>query len=270
MPKAAAKRPPRKRFGQHFLRDPGVLAQLTDCLALRRDDQVLEIGPGRGALTRHVYGAVRRCAAIEIDRDLAAALRTEFPDLEIINADVLAYDFAKLRKAGPWRVVGNLPYNISSPLLFKLMDLASDFAEAPFLQDMHFMLQREMAARLTAQPGGKSWGRLAVAAQLRCTLEALFDVAPQSFAPPPKVFSTLVRLVPHRQRRPAPPQLDAVLRMAFSARRKRLGNALKELRIDWDAIGLDAAARAEQLAASDFVKIAEAVQGGCRGHLRSR
>lgn len=270
MPRAAAKAPPRKRFGQHFLRDPGVLAQLMDRLALRRDDQVLEIGPGRGALTRHIYGVVRRCAAIEIDRDLAAALCSEFPGLEIINADVLAYDFGKLRNANPWRIVGNLPYNISSPLLFKLMDLANDFGDAPFIQDMHFMLQREMAARLAAKPGGKHWGRLAVAAQFRCTVEALFDVAPQSFAPPPKVFSTLVRLLPHPQGCRAPPQLDAVLRMAFSARRKRLGNALKELRLDWDAIGVDAALRAEQLAAADFVKIAEAVQGGHRGHLRNR
>ena len=270
MPRAAAKAPPRKRFGQHFLRDPGVLAQLTDRLALRQDDQVLEIGPGRGALTRHIYGVVRGCAAIEIDRDLAAALHSEFPGMEIINADVLAYDFGKLRNAHPWRVVGNLPYNISSPLLFKLMDLANDFEDAPFIQDMHFMLQREMAARLAAKPGGKHWGRLAVAAQFRCTVEALFDVAPQSFAPPPKVFSTLVRLLPHPQGRRAPPQLDAVLRMAFAARRKRLGNALKGLRLDWDAIGLDAALRAEQLAVSDFVKIAEAVQGGRHGHLRNR
>ena len=270
MPKAAAKAPPRKRFGQHFLTDPGVLAQLTDRLALRRDDQVLEIGPGRGALTRHLCGVVRRCAAIEIDRDLAATLRTKFPGVEIINADVLAYDFGKLHNAQPWRIVGNLPYNISSPLLFKLMDLATEVGDAPFLQDMHFMLQREMAARLAAQPGGKNWGRLAVAAQFRCTVEALFEVAPESFAPPPRVFSTLVRLVPHPQQRRAPPQLDAVLRMAFSARRKRLGNALKELRIDWDAIGVDAAVRAEQLAASDFVKIAEAVPGGSCGHLRNR
>ena len=269
MPKAAAK-PPRKRFGQHFLTDRGVLARLLDCLALRPDDQVLEIGPGRGALTRGIYGAVKRCAAIEIDRDLAAALRAELPGVEIINADVLAYDFGRLQNARPWRIVGNLPYNISSPLLFKLLDLTSDVGDAPFFQDTHFMLQREMAARLAARPGGKAWGRLSVAAQSRCSVEALFDVAPESFAPPPKVFSTLVRLSPQLQRRRAPPQLDAVLRLAFSARRKRLANALKDLDIDWEAVGVDAAARPEQLTVSDFVKIADAVHGGSRGHLRHR
>lgn len=255
---AAAKAPPRKRFGQHFLTDGGVLAQLTHCLALRPDDQVLEIGPGRGALTRRLQGAVRRCVAIEIDRGLAAALGAEFPELELINADVLAYDLSKLRGDGPWRIVGNLPYNISSPLLFKLMGMAADAGGAPFAQDMHFMLQREVAARLASSPGGKAWGRLAVAVQSRCAVEALFEVPPESFAPPPKVFSTVVRLRPHPQQRPAPARLDAVLRQAFSARRKRLANALKGLDVDWDAIGVDANARPEQLAVADFLKIAEA------------
>lgn len=254
---AAAKAPPRKRFGQHFLTDGGVLAQLIHCLALRPDDRVLEIGPGRGALTRKLQSAVKRCAAIEIDRGLAAALRTEFPELELINADVLTYDLSKLQGDGPWRIVGNLPYNISSPLLFKLMGMAAAKG-APFVQDMHFMLQREVAARLAASPGGKAWGRLAVAVQSRCAVEALFDVPPSSFAPPPKVFSTVVRLRPHPQQRPTPARLDAVLRQAFSARRKRLANALKGLNIDWDAIGVDANARPEQLAVADFLKIAEA------------
>lgn len=255
---AAAEAPPRKRFGQHFLTDCGVLAQLTHCLALRPDDQVLEIGPGRGALTRKLHGAVKRYAAIEIDRGLAAALGAEFPALELINADVLSHDLSKLQGAGPWRIVGNLPYNISSPLLFKLMGMTAAAGGVPFVQDMHFMLQREVAARLASSPGGKAWGRLAVAVQSRCAVEALFDVPPESFAPPPKVFSTMVRLRPHPQQRPAPARLDAVLRQAFSARRKRLANALKGLDIDWDAIGVDANARPEQLAVADFLKIAEA------------
>ena len=255
---AAVKAPPRKRFGQHFLTDRGVLAQLAHCLALRPDDQVLEIGPGRGALTRKLHGAVKRYAAIEIDRGLAAALSAEFPALELINADVLTHDLSKLQGTGPWRIVGNLPYNISSPLLFKLMGMTAAAEGVPFVQDMHFMLQREVAARLASSPGGKAWGRLAVAVQSRCAVEALFDVPPESFTPPPKVFSTMVRLRPHPQQRPAPARLDAVLRQAFSARRKRLANALKGFDIDWDAIGVDANARPEQLAVADFLKIAEA------------
>lgn len=255
---AAAEAPPRKRFGQHFLTDRGVLAQLAHCLALRPDDQVLEIGPGRGALTRKLHGTVKRYAAIEIDRGLAAALSAEFPALELINADVLSHDLSKLQGTGPWRIVGNLPYNISSPLLFKLMGITAAAEGVPFVQDMHFMLQREVAARLASSPGGKAWGRLAVAVQSRCAVEALFDVPPESFTPPPKVFSTMVRLRPHPQQRPAPARLDAVLRQAFSARRKRLANALKGFDIDWDAIGVDANARPEQLAVADFLKIAEA------------
>ena len=252
--------PPRKRFGQHFLTDADVLARLVDCLRLRQDDQLLEIGPGRGALTAQLADRAQRCAAIEIDRDLAPQLQARFPGLEVFNADVLTFDFGKLGNGRPWRLVGNLPYNISAPLLFRMMELSSGAAPAFAVQDMHFMLQRELAQRLAAQPGVKAWGRLSVSVQCRFAVATLFEAPPQSFSPPPKVFSVFVRFRPHRQRPTPPPNLDAVLRQAFSARRKRLANALKNLALDWDALGLDANARPDQLSAADFLHIARAAR----------
>ncbi len=248
---------PRKRFGQHFLTDPGVLARLVDCLALQPADHVLEIGPGRGTLTRYLHGVACRCVAIEIDRDLVAGLKARLPGLEVVTADALAYDFTRLSEGVPWRIVGNLPYNISSPLLFKLMRLTA-MHNAPVVQDMHFMLQREVAERLAAQPGGKAWGRLSVAAQFHFAVEALFEVRPESFSPPPKIFSALVRFQPRPQAPPAPARFEEVLRLAFSARRKRLANALKPLRPDWNALDLNPDLRPEQLSVADFVKIANA------------
>ncbi len=273
----------RKRFGQHFLKDDAVLARIVGCLGLREGEQLLEIGPGRGVLTRALHelsggrgsnfpnGDERgpaRYAAIEIDRDLMPALRSGFPSLELINADVLAFDFTQLGNGRPWRIVGNLPYNISSPLLFKLKDLAQDVyagvqTGAGFaIEDMHFMLQKEMANRLAASPGGKAWGRLSIAIQCHFEVQALFDVEPHSFSPPPRVRSTFVRLKPRRQAlaEQVPAQLDTVLRLAFSARRKYLANALKTLAIDWEAVGVDAKARPEQLSVEDFVRIAGSLE----------
>ena len=248
---------PRKRFGQHFLTDQGVLTRLLACLALRPADQVLEIGPGRGTLTRHLCDAAARCVAIEIDRDLAKDLAARLPGLEVIAADALAFDFTELGTGLPWRIVGNLPYNISSPLLFRLMRLIAA-QNAPTIQDMHFMLQREVAQRLAARPGSKVWGRLSVAAQFHFAVEALFEAPPESFSPLPKVFSALVRFQPRQPAAKPPARFDEVLRLAFSARRKRVANALKPLRTDWDALGVNPDLRPEQLSVADFVKIAEA------------
>lgn len=234
------------------------MARLVDCLGLRAKDALLEIGPGRGALTRCLHDSVERYAAIEIDRDLIPGLRSRFPGIELFNADALAFDFNAYCKGRPWRLVGNLPYNIASALLFKLI------ASTEHIQDMHFMLQREVAERLAAEPGSKARGRLSVGIQHRFAVEPLFDVPPESFAPPPKVFSTVVRLTP----RPAaaesatPERLEAVVRLAFASRRKRLGNALKPLGLDWAALGIDERLRPADLSVAEFVAIANAVAEG--------
>ena len=235
-----------------------MLARLVGCLGLRAQDKLLEIGPGRGALTNNLYGSIDRYAAIEIDRDLIPGLRKRFPRIELFNADALTFDFNAHCRGRPWRLVGNLPYNIASALLFKLI------ASAERIQDMHFMLQREVAQRLAAEPGSKARGRLSVGIQHRFAVEALFDVPPESFAPPPKVFSTVVRLTPHpaAAHQQAPEQLDAVVRLAFAARRKRLGNALKPLGLDWSALGIDKRLRPADLSVAEFVAIANAVGEG--------
>ena len=234
------------------------MARLVDCLRPRAEDALLEVGPGRGALTRCLQGSVDRYTAIEIDRDLIPGLRRRFPGIELVNADALAFDFNAHCKGRQWRLVGNLPYNIASTLLFKLIDAAAH------VQDMHFMLQREVAERLAAPPGAKARGRLSVGIQHRFAVEALFDVPPQSFAPPPKVFSTVVRLTPHpaATHSAAPEAFEAVVRLAFAARRKRLGNALKPLGLDWAAVGIDKRLRPADVSVAEFVAIANAVTAG--------
>lgn len=246
---------PRKRFGQHFLTDASVLAGIADCIDPRPADRLVEIGPGRGALTELLQGTTQRYVAIEIDRDLAPLLKARFRGLELIVADVLKFDFAELGDDGPWRVAGNLPYNISTPLLVRLMAVKMQ------IRDMHFMLQKELADRVNARPGTKAWGRLSVLVQYHCTVESLFDVEPSSFSPPPKVRSSMVRLTPRPDPLPLqhPGWLDLVLRTAFSARRKRLDNALKALSVDWDRAGVDTGVRPDQLTVADFVRIANAI-----------
>ena len=246
----------RKRFGQHFLTDRSVLSHILACIDPRPADHLLEIGAGRGALTAFLQGTAERYVAIEIDRDLAPLLRARFPCLELIVADVLNLDFAELGEGAPWRVVGNLPYNISTPLLVRLLAAKAQF------RDMHLMLQKELAERADAQPGTKAWGRLSVLLQYHCTVEHLFDVEPSSFSPPPRVRSSLVRLTPRAEPLPLrdPARLDAVLRTAFSARRKRLDNALKAMRINWDQAEVDTKLRPDHLSVGDFVRIANAVE----------
>ena len=197
---------PRKRFGQNFLEDGGVISRIERAVAPRERDHLVEIGPGRGALTEALVGSGCRLDAIELDRDLTAGLLAAFsihPRFRLHSADALQFDFASLLdenagEDGRLRIVGNLPYNIATPLIFRLL------GNAGIVEDMHFMLQREVVQRLAAEPGSKHWGRLGIMAQYYCHVEHLFDVPPAAFNPPPKVQSAVVRLVPWR-RSPWPP-----------------------------------------------------------------
>ncbi|MCR4346071.1 MAG: 16S rRNA (adenine(1518)-N(6)/adenine(1519)-N(6))-dimethyltransferase RsmA [Sulfuricaulis sp.] len=251
---------PKKRFGQHFLHDRHVIGRIVAALAPRPDDHVVEIGPGKGALTRELAAHLAHFDAVELDRDLLAHLPSIFPPdkLTLHGADALEYDFCQLvQKGRKLRLVGNLPYNISTPLLFHLLD------QAHCIQDMLFMLQKEVVQRLAASPGGKDYGRLSVMIQYRCRVEKLFDVAPGSFTPPPKVDSAMVRLVPLA----TPPvaindeaQFARVVRAAFASRRKTLRNNMKGLLSgdDMTALGIDPIRRAETLTLAEFAALSNA------------
>lgn len=242
----------RKRFGQHFLVDEQVLDAIVRSIAPRANDRMLEIGPGRGALTQLLCGELDELHAVELDRDLIAALERRFANLRLTEGDILAVDFATTLVAGGWRLVGNLPYNLSSPLLLKLAQFPHQ------IRDMHFMLQKEMAERMAARPGTKAWGRLSVMLQLNWQVESLFDVEPTAFNPPPKVMSQVVRLVPLNQ--PVAVQnvdeLRRVVAAAFGQRRKTLNNSLRAYEFDFAAFGLDGSQRAEQLTVEQFVALA--------------
>ena len=251
----------RRRFGQHFLADEAVVERIFATLRPDAADHVLEIGPGTGVLTARLAREAGSVAAVEVDRDLVAALRArDFgrhgAAVDIVSGDALKVDLASLLARGGdrrRRVVGNLPYNIATPLLERLFRVDAGIA------DMHFMLQAEVAHRLTASPGSKAYGRLSVAAQWWCRIDILFEVEAESFTPPPKVDSAFVRLVPRAEGdRPAcdPDDLGRVLRTAFSGRRKTLANALESLAVDWRALEIDPGDRAENLTVEDFVAIA--------------
>jgi 16S rRNA (adenine1518-N6/adenine1519-N6)-dimethyltransferase len=242
---------PRKRFGQHFLHDPGVLKRIVEAVAPAPGDAMVEIGPGEGALTRGLLERSGQLTAIEIDRDLATRLAQEFPSpaLAVITADVLDFDFSLL-PAG-LRIVGNLPYNISTPILFHLARYADR------VRDMHFMLQREVVQRMVAQHSTPDYGRLSVMLQTRFAMRKLFNVAPGAFRPPPKVESAVVRLVPLA----AKPHwdgavLEKVVREAFSARRKTLRNALPLAPQDYAELRIDPQLRPENISPADYVRIA--------------
>jgi len=239
----------RKRFGQHFLRDPGVLRRIVEAIDPLRGDAIVEIGPGEGALTRPLLERVDRLSAIEIDRDLAARLAAEFPParLSLQCADALAFDFSAFPDGV--RIVGNLPYNISTPLLFHL----AGFADR--VRDMHFLLQKEVVDRMVAKPSTRAYGRLSVTLQVRFAMQKLFSVAPGAFRPPPKVDSALVRLVP-LPGVAIPENFAEVVRRAFSARRKTLRNALPLQAADFRALGIDPQLRPENLSPADYVRIA--------------
>jgi 16S rRNA (adenine1518-N6/adenine1519-N6)-dimethyltransferase len=232
---------PRKRFGQHFLHEAGIIRRIVEAIAPATDDFIVEIGPGQGALTHPLLEKAGRLHVIELDRDLAARLAS-VPGVTVHTADALEFDFDAF-PAG-MRVVGNLPYNISTPLLFHL----ARYAER--VRDMHFMLQAEVVARMVAEPSTAAYGRLSVALQSRFRMRRLFGVAPGAFRPAPKVDSAVVRMEPRQDMLRVD---DALLRRAFSARRKTLRNALPG--IDFAAAGIDAGLRPENLSPEDYARL---------------
>ncbi len=250
----------RKRFGQNFLVSAGIVAKIVEAIRPQPGDLLVEIGPGLGALTEPLLARLDHLHVVEIDRDLIARLRQRFtPDrLSVHEGDALQFDFFAL---GPGlRVAGNLPYNISTPLLFHLAACADG------VRDMHFMLQREVVERMVAAPGGAEYGRLSVMLQYRFEMERLFRVPPGAFNPAPKVESAVVRMVPRpRATLDASDEvlLGEVVKSAFAQRRKMLRNTLREHlnEEDWVALGLDPRRRAEELAVGDYVRIANRLAG---------
>jgi len=257
--------PVRRRFGQHFLHDAAIIGRLLDAIAPHPDERIVEIGPGRGALTWPLLDRAGRLEVIEIDRDLGAALRSDPRGegrLEVHIQDALRTDFGELAGSGPaLRIVGNLPYNISTPLLFHLLESRAAIA------DMHFMLQKEVVDRIVATPGSKDYGRLGVMLSIHATAERLFDVGRGAFQPPPKVTSAVLRLRPAPASRhpelaalgpPGERQLQRVVSAAFSQRRKTLRNSLRGLLepADMQACNIDPQWRAEVLTPAQFVQLA--------------
>jgi 16S rRNA (adenine1518-N6/adenine1519-N6)-dimethyltransferase len=247
---------PRKRFGQHFLHDPSVLAHIVRSVSPRPGDHLLEIGPGTGALTGHLLATVPHLDAIEIDRDLAAALRQRYANRLVLHeGNALDFDYGALarERGGRLRVIGNLPYNISTPLLFRLLQFV------PYIQDLHVMLQREVVDRMAAEPGSDDYGRLTVMLAPQLHIEKLFDVGPGAFRPPPRVWSAVARLTVLREPKfTVTPAFAPLVTAAFSARRKTLRNGLKGL-VDeaaFAACGIDPGARAETLAPAQFAALA--------------
>ncbi|MCF6337722.1 MAG: 16S rRNA (adenine(1518)-N(6)/adenine(1519)-N(6))-dimethyltransferase RsmA [Gammaproteobacteria bacterium] len=252
----------RKRFGQNFLTDPYVVAGIVAAISPQRDDHLVEIGPGLGVLTESLLPCVNAMDAIELDRDIIPKLEEHCRDrgqLHIHQADALKFDFTTLAKDGrPLRIVGNLPYNISTPLMFHLLSMREQ------VQDMHFMLQKEVVDRLAAIPGNKDYGRLSVMMQYHCRVESLMQVPPEAFSPPPKVNSAVVRLVPWSE---PPVNVDDVnllgklVTQAFSQRRKTLRNTLKPLMNaeQIEAQGVDPKRRAETLSLNEFATLANVV-----------
>lgn len=251
---------PKKHFGQHFLHERGVIERILAAIAPKPGDHLVEIGAGEGALTLPLLRAAGHLTAIELDAELIEPLRARASgagELEIIHADVLKVDLAALAGGGKLRLAGNLPYYVSSPILFHCL------AYADAIADMHFMLQKEVVDRMAAAPDGKVYGRLSVMLQLACKVESLLRVAPGAFRPPPKVDSAVVRLTPlPLAQRPEPtlaPAVQAVVRAAFSQRRKTLANALRGL-LDADAIrsaGIDPRVRAENVPPHGFIALAQ-------------
>jgi 16S rRNA (adenine1518-N6/adenine1519-N6)-dimethyltransferase len=251
---------PRKRFGQKFLHDPSIIRRSLSAVDPGPEDRLVEIGPGHGAITSGLLKAAGRLDVVELDRDLIEPLARSCADLgelRIHNADALDFDLCSLYPGERLRLVGNLPYNISTPLLFRFLD------QADCIQDMHFMLQKEVVERIAAMPGSKVYGRLSVMIQVSCRAEPLFRVGPGAFIPAPKVSSAFLRLTP---RRPLPvPVLDTAIlsrlvARAFAQRRKTLRNSLKGL-IDTDLLqaqGIDPGQRAEELSVQTFVGLANA------------
>ena len=255
----------RKRFGQNFLVAQGVIKNIVDAIAPQDDEIIVEIGPGLGALTDPLLQRIRHLHVVEIDRDLIARLRGRYSAerLTIHEGDALKFDFGSLKGEGRLKIVGNLPYNISSPLLFHLVEFA------PLVAEMYFMLQKEVVDRMVAMPGSTDFGRLSVMLQYRYQMDCLFVVPPESFNPAPKVDSAIVRMVPLRRDSSVgagntPPSAASdetlfanVVLAAFSQRRKMLRNTLRAHVTDSElsALNIDPMARAEDIRVSDYVRL---------------
>jgi 16S rRNA (adenine1518-N6/adenine1519-N6)-dimethyltransferase len=248
---------PKKRFGQHFLTDRHYLARIARAIDAKPGDAMVEIGPGTGVLTAELAAALDRLDVVEIDRDLAAELANRFPPEKVAvhRADALEFDFAKL--PAPLRVVGNLPYNVSTPILFRMAELA------PRLADCVFMLQKEVVDRMVARPGTPEYGRLSVMLQCRFAMAPLLRVPPGAFTPPPKVDSAVVRMVPLGENRPRARDeavFGKVVAAAFSQRRKTLRNAVRAVvpAQAFASTGIDPQRRGETLSVAEFIALADA------------
>jgi 16S rRNA (adenine1518-N6/adenine1519-N6)-dimethyltransferase len=244
---------PRKRFGQHFLADVGVVDAIVDAIDPRPGQVMVEIGPGLAALTRPLVQRLSHLTVIELDRDLAVRLRSH-PKLTVIESDVLKVDFAELASVGAskLRVVGNLPYNISTPILFHLLDFVD------FIEDQHFMLQKEVVDRMVARPASADYGRLSVMLQWRYAMKMVLFVPPESFNPPPRVDSAVVRMVPHTHAAPIDGKLlSEMVRVAFSQRRKLLRHTLGKW-LQEKAYGgeFDVQRRAEEVPVAEYLALA--------------
>ena len=251
----------RKRFGQNFLHDPNIIQRIINGINPKEGDNLVEIGPGQGAITTLLLPKLKQMQVIELDRDLIEPLAQRCGSLgrlQIHSADALKFDFRQLaNEASSLRVVGNLPYNISTPILFRLME------QIDIIQDMHFMLQKEVVDRMAAGPGSKTYGRLSVMLQAFCQVIPLFDIGPGAFKPAPKVNSAFVRLIPHASPRAVIKDQDFFHQMvtqAFSQRRKTLRNSLRKILTDetYAVAGVDQKMRPEQLSLEQFAALANA------------
>jgi len=252
----------RKRFGQNFLTDPMVVRKIVDSIAPQTGELLIEIGPGQSALTAPLVETGVELHLVEIDRDLAERLAAQFhnnPAVHLHVGDALQMDFAAISGKRPFRLLGNLPYNISTPLLFHVLQWSD------LIIDMHFMLQQEVVNRMEASPGSKAWGRLSIMCQYHCEVVQLFTVPPESFSPAPRVQSAIVRLIPHREppvRISSMEVFDRLVRQAFSMRRKTLRNSLRDL-LDVSRIedaGIDPGLRADALSLKQFAALSEMVE----------
>jgi len=246
----------RKRFGQNFLIDHGIIRDIVRAVHPHKDDVIVEIGPGKGAITQLLADSCDNLSVIELDRDLVPWLKVKFekhPNFQLFQADALQFDFAQLVKdAKPIRIVGNLPYNISTPLIFHLLSYSTQ------VSDMHFMLQKEVVKRMAAHAGDSAYGRLGIMVQYYCAVENLFEVPPTSFDPAPKVDSAIVRLVPYKDlphKAANIKTLEKLVNVAFQQRRKTLRNALKQLLAPEviEQLPIDTSARAEEISLAEYV-----------------
>jgi len=257
----------RKRFGQNFLSDPGIIQRIIQSINPKPGQRIIEIGPGLGALTCPILKLAGEMDVIELDRDIVPKLQlncgldaVQNNQLRIHNIDVLQFDFSELNYQEPLRVIGNLPYNISTPIIFHLVEYSS------IIQDMYFMLQKEVVLRLAAKPDTSNYSRLSVMAQYHFQVDALFLVPPESFEPMPKVDSAIVRLIPHEKK---PIQIDdekafaKLITLAFSQRRKTLRNVLKEICTaqQLESVGIDPSSRAQSLGLQQFCDIYNVISG---------